>query len=155
MKILGIDPGAKGALAFFDVNAGILDVIDTPAVQVKRGQKLKLEISPQMTASVIAARKPSVAVMERTGAMPGQGVSSMYQFGRSCGMLEGILAALQIPVTYVSPATWQKDVNARAGKDGNRARAAELYPAYAAEFARKKDDGRADAALMAWWMATR
>jgi len=155
MKILAIDPGAKGALAFFDIEAGVLDVVDTPSVQVKRGQKLKLEISPQMTASVISARKPTMAVMEKTGAMPGQGVSSMYQFGRSCGMLEGILAALQIPVTYVSPATWQKDVNARGGKDGNRARAAELFPAYAAEFSRKKDDGRADAALMAFWAATR
>lgn len=154
MKILAIDPGAKGALAFFDIEAGILDVVDTPSVQVKRGQKLKLEISPQMTAAVIAARKPTVAVMEKTGAMPGQGVSSMYQFGRSCGMLEGILAALQIPITYVSPVTWQKDVNARGGKDGNRARAAELFPAAAAEFSRKKDDGRADAALMAFWMAS-
>jgi len=155
MKILAIDPGAKGALAFFDMEAGILDVVDTPSVQVKRGQKLKLEISPYMTAAIIAARKPTCAVMEKVGAMPGQGVSSMYQFGRSCGMMEGILAALQIPVTYVSPATWQKDVNARGGKDGNRARAAELFPAYAAEFSRKKDDGRADAALMAFWMATR
>ena len=153
--ILAIDPGAKGALAFFDVRACTLDVIDIPTVQVKRGQKLKLEISPQMTAALISARKPLVAVMEKTGAMPGQGVSSMYQFGRSVGMLEGILAALQIPVSYVSPQVWQKDVGSRDGKDGNRARAAELYPAYAGEFARKKDDGRADAALMAWWMATR
>lgn len=153
--ILAIDPGAKGALAFFDVRACTLEVIDIPTVQVKRGQKLKLEISPQMTAAIISARKPLVAVMEKTGAMPGQGVSSMYQFGRSVGMLEGILAALQIPVSYVSPQVWQKDVGSRDGKDGNRARAAELYPAYAGEFARKKDDGRADAALMAWWMASR
>ena len=155
MKILAIDPGAKGALAFFDMEAGILDVVDTPAVQVKRGQKLKLEISPYMAAALISIRKPTVAVMEKTGAMPGQGVSSMYQFGRSVGMIEGILAALQIPVTYVSPQVWQKDVGSRDGKDGNRARAAELFPAYAAEFSRKKDDGRADAALMAFWMATR
>ena len=83
MKILAIDPGAKGALAFFDMEAGILDVVDTPSVQVKRGQKLKLEISPYMTAAIIAARKPTCAVMEKVGAMPGQGVSSMYQFGRS------------------------------------------------------------------------
>jgi len=153
--ILAIDPGAKGALAFFDVRACTLEVIDIPTVQVKRGQKLKLEMSPQMTAAIISARKPMVAVMEKTGAMPGQGVSSMYQFGRSVGMLEGILAALQIPVSYVSPQVWQKDVGSRDGKDGNRARAAELYPAYAGEFAHKKDDGRADAALMAWWMASR
>lgn len=153
--ILAIDPGAKGALAFFDVRACTLEVLDIPTVQVKRGQKLKLEISPQMAAALISARKPMVAVMEKTGAMPGQGVSSMYQFGRSVGMLEGILAALQIPVSYVSPQVWQKDVGSRDGKDGNRARAAELYPAYAELFSRKRDDGRADSALMAWWMASR
>lgn len=153
--ILAIDPGARGAFAFFDVRACTLEVIDIPTVQVKRGQKLKLEISPQMASSIIAARKPMVAVLEKTGAMPGQGVSSMYQFGRSVGMIEGILAALQIPVSYVSPVVWQKDVGSRDGKDGNRARAAELYPAYASEFAKKRDDGKADAALMAWWMASR
>jgi crossover junction endodeoxyribonuclease RuvC len=70
-------------------------------------------------------------------------------------MLEGCLAALEIPVTYISPQGWQKAVNARSGKDGNRQRAAEVFPAYAHMFSRKKDDGRADAALMAWWGATR
>ena len=87
--------------------------------------------------------------------MPGQGVSSMFQFGRGVGMYEGVLAALQVPITYVTPQAWQKAVSAREGKDAGRARAAELFPAYAQMFARKKDDGRADAALMAYWGATR
>lgn len=153
--ILAIDPGASGALAFFNVAAGTLDIIDTPTVEVKRGAKAKHEISPQMLAALIAARGPTSAVVERVGAMPGQGSSSMFQFGRSVGMVEGVLAALHIPTEYVAPLTWQRAVRARDGKDGNRQRAAEIFPAYAHLFARKKDDGRADAALMAFWRASK
>jgi len=153
--ILAIDPGAKGALAFFRPEQGTLELIDTPTVEVKRGQKLKTEISPQMLAAIIRARNPSIAILEIVGAMPGQGVSSMFQFGRGVGMLEGILSALDVPVTYISPQGWQKAVGVRGGKDGSRACAAARFPAYAHMFARKKDDGRADAALMAWWGAQR
>jgi crossover junction endodeoxyribonuclease RuvC len=96
---------------------------------------------------------PSDIVLEIVGAMPGQGVSSMFQFGRGVGMVEGVIAALGLPITYVAPRAWQKAVGARGGKDGNRLRAVELFPAYASLFARKKDDGRADAALMAFWRA--
>ena len=152
--ILAIDPGAKGALAFFDVEKGSLVIVDMPTVQVKRGNKDKVEISPQMVAAEIKARLPRIAILERVGAMPGQGVSSMFQFGRGVGMLEGVLSALQIPVTYITPQAWQKVVGVRGGKDANRARAAELFPSSADCFKRAKDDGRADAALMAWWAAT-
>ena len=153
--LLAIDCGASGALAFFDPDAGTLDVIDMPTVEVKRGAKMKNEISPQMVAALIRARNPTSATVEKVGAMPGQGTSSMFQFGRGVGVIEGVLAALQIPTSYVAPQTWQKAVQSRDGKDGARARAAELFPAYAQMFARKKDDGRADAALIAWWSATR
>jgi crossover junction endodeoxyribonuclease RuvC len=151
--ILAIDPGAKGALAFFNPATGALELVDTPTVEVKRGAKNKVEISAQMLAGIIRARSPSEAVVERVGAFPGQGVSSVFAFGKAAGLLDGILAALEIPVTYVAPQKWQRDVGARAGKDGNRQRAAELFPAYAQSFARAKDDGRADAALMSWWRA--
>lgn len=151
--ILAIDPGASGALAFFSPESGTLDIIDTPVVEVKRANKLKREVSPQMLAALIKARLPDEVVLERVGAMPGQGVSSMFQFGRGVGMLEGVIACLALPITYVAPIVWQRAVNARGGKDANRQRAAELFPAYAQMFARKKDDGRADAALMAWWKA--
>jgi crossover junction endodeoxyribonuclease RuvC len=153
--ILAIDPGATGALAFFDPAAGTLEVVDMPTVTVKRGAKLKNEISPQMLAAIVSARNPAMAVLEKVGAMPGQGVSSMFQFGRGVGIVEGVLAALHVPTDYVTPQAWQKALNARSGKDGNRQRAAELFPAYAHLFARKKDDGRADAALMAYWRATK
>jgi len=152
--ILAIDPGAKGALAFFDPVAGTLDIVDMPTVQVTRNAKNKVEISPQMLAAVVGARSPSVAVVEKVGAMPGQGTSSMFQFGRGVGMIEGVLAALHIPTVYISPVGWKNAVGVRGGKDGGRAKAAELFPAYASSFGRAKDDGRADAALMAWWRAS-
>ena len=154
MLILAIDPGAKGALAFYSPTAGTLEIVDTPTVEVKRGAKMKNEISAQMLAAIVRARKPTEAVVERVGAFPGQGVSSVFAFGKAAGLLDGVLAALEIPVTYVAPQKWQRDVGTREGKDGNRQRASELFPAYASTFARAKDDGRADAALMAWWRAS-
>ena len=153
--ICACDPGASGALAFLDLGVGKLEIIDMPTVEVKRNNKNKREISPQMLASLIAARSPTIAIIERVGARPGEASSFAFQFGRGVGMIEGVLAALQIPTEYVTPQAWQKAVGARDGKDGNRQRAAELFPAYAGLFARKKDDGRADAALMAYWKASR
>lgn len=151
--ILGIDPGASGGLAFFNIERGLLDVFDMPIVEVKRGNRNKKEVSPQMLQAIIGARRVHAAYLEKVGAMPGQGVSSMFQFGRSVGMIEGVLATLLIPTSYVTPQKWQKEVGARGGKDASRARAAELFPAYAANFQRKKDDGRADAALIAFYGA--
>lgn len=153
--ILAIDPGASGALCFFNTTEGMLDVLDMPTVEVKRGNKDKREISPAMLAMLIEMHQVDLVVLERVGAMPGQGVSSTYQFGRGVGMVEGVVAAKRLPLQYVTPQRWQRDLNVRDGKDGNRQRAAELFPAYAHLFARKKDDGRADAALMAYWGATR
>lgn len=153
MTILGIDPGASGGIAFFSMQRGLLSIFDMPTVEVKRGGKNKREVSAAMLNAIIGARDIDVAFVEKVGAMPGQGVSSMFQFGRSVGMIEGVLAALEIPTNYVTPQLWQKAVGARGGKDASRARAAELFPAYAANFTRKKDDGRADAALIAWYGA--
>jgi crossover junction endodeoxyribonuclease RuvC len=153
MTILGIDPGASGGIAFFSMQRGLLSIFDMPTVEVKRGGKNKREVSAAMLNAIIGARDIDAAFVEKVGAMPGQGVSSMFQFGRSVGMIEGVLAALEIPTNYVTPQGWQKAVGARGGKDASRARAAELFPAYAANFSRKKDDGRADAALIAWYGA--
>jgi len=78
-------------------------------------------------------------------------VTSVFSFGRSFGMIEGILATLQIATTFVPPATWTKGVGRSPGKDASRARAMELFPAHQLMFSRVKDDGRADAALIAYW----
>lgn len=157
--VIGIDPGASGAIAFFDPEAGTLAVEDMPVVEIMRGGKTKREVSPHLVAFLFETRarveKIGGVVLEKVGAMPGQGTSSMFAFGRSVGMIEGVVAGLQLPLTHVTPQAWQKAAGVRDGKDGSRARAVELFPAYASLFARKKDDGRADAALIAWWGATR
>jgi crossover junction endodeoxyribonuclease RuvC len=149
--ILGIDPGAGGALAFCNFEKGLLDIVDMPTVQVKRMTSIKNEISPAMLAAIINVRRPDVAWLERVGAMPGNGGSSMFQFGRGVGMIEGALAALEIPVHYITPAKWQRGVQQRQGKGGGRERASQLFPVYASMFLRAKDDGRSDAALIAYY----
>ena len=155
MIFIGIDPGLNGAIAFFNLAKGHLSVVDMPVVEVLRGGKKKREVSAQMLAQVIRlAERPCTAVFERVNAMPGQGVTSVFSFGRSSGIVEGVLAALAIPAHIITPQVWQKAASVRGGKDGSRQRATELFPAYAGLFARKKDDGRADAACMAWYAAT-
>ena len=104
-----------------------------------------------MLADIMRAAKPDHAYLELVGAMPGQGVSSMFNFGVTYGAIRGVLAALQIPMSVVTPVKWQRDLSVAKGKEGNRARAAELFPEFAYLFARVKDDGRADAALLAYW----
>ena len=152
---IGIDPGASGAISFFNPSLGELRIMDMPIVEVSRGNKTKKEISPAILVSMIRAelsdQSKYIVTLEKVGAMPGQGVSSMFQFGRGVGMIEGVCAGLQLPISYVTPQAWQKAVGMRAGKDGARERAMQLFPAYAHLFARKKDDGRADAALISYW----
>jgi len=149
MIILGIDPGLSGAMAFLDTDTGIIAVEDMPTVEVKRNNKLKREVSPQLVAAIIIKRHVGAAYLEKVNAMAGQGVSSVFSFGRSAGIMEGVLAAFDIPTTLVTPQAWQKAMNVRDGKDGSRERAMQLFPASAELFQRKKDDGRSDAALIA------
>jgi crossover junction endodeoxyribonuclease RuvC len=149
MHILGVDPGAGGALVLLDTESNILDVIDMPTVEIKRGQRMVNQVSAQLTAELLRKYKIDHAVLEKVHAMPGQGVSSMFAFGRASGVIEGVLSGLAIPTTLIPPQEWQKAMRVIGGKDGARHRAMELWPNQAPLFARKKDDGRADAALIA------
>lgn len=149
MIVLGIDPGLSGALAFYDTVSEALVVMDMPTVEVTRNGKSKREVSPALVADMVAGKGVEKAFMERVSAMPGQGVSSMFSFGRSSGVVEGVLAAYEIPTTLVTPQAWMKAMGVRAGKDGSRERAMQLFPQYSMTFSRKKDDGRSDAALIA------
>jgi len=151
--ILGIDPGASGALAFFDFEKGELTIFDMPVATVERNGKTKKEVSPAMLAMLCRGIEVRRAIVERVNAMPGQGVTSMFAFGRSFGIVEGVLGGLNIPTSYVTPQAWRKAMQVREGKDGSRQRAAELFPKYADQFALKKHDGRAEAALIAYYGA--
>lgn len=149
MRILGVDPGASGALVVLNTANDKLTVYDMPTVEIKRGTRMVKQVSPQMIVDILLPHQISYVFCERVGAMPGQGVSSMFAFGRAAGVVEGVMAGLALPFTLITPQEWQKAMRVVGGKDGSRQRAAQLWPAQAGEFARKKDDGRADAALIA------
>ena len=155
--VIGIDPGINGAISVFSWETHTLfEVIDMPTLEVDSGKTKKRHISAVGLRDILVCYLDSHVVIEKVGAMPGQGVTSMFNFGRSAGIIEGVVAALQIPHTYVAPATWTKAVGRAAGKDASRMRAMELFPAAkAALFKRAKDDGRADAALIAYWYLTK
>ena len=153
--ILGIDPGMSGALAWLDLEQGALSIADMPSLVVERNGKAKRELSAAMLVAMLQGRRPARAFVERVGAMPGQGLSSTWSFAFAVGQIVGVLSALEIETHWVAPQIWQKAAGVRGGKQAGRLRAGELFPAHAGEFARAKDDGRADAACIAWYGATR
>ena len=147
-RVIGIDPGASGAIALL-VSGVLVSVHDMPTVTVERNKAQKRQVCPAGLSLLMQQLSPHKAIVEKVGARPGQGVSSMFSFGRSVGIIEGVLAAKQIPVTFTTPQAWQKQSGAAKGKDGSRQRVMELFPSQAHLFARVKDDGRADAVLIA------
>jgi crossover junction endodeoxyribonuclease RuvC len=151
MRHIGIDPGLSGAIAVLTDDT--LQIHDMPVMTVDRNGKAKRQVSANELAELLNlyAGKDCHVYVERVSAMAGQGVTSVFSFGRSFGMIEGILAALKMPVTFVAPATWTRAIGRSPGKDASRARAMELFPNYEYFFKRVKDDGRADAALIAHW----
>lgn len=148
--VIGIDPGISGAIAIYD--GGHLSVHDMPVVSVVKNRSTRNRVEASLVANVLRkwSSVPNIsAFIELVNAMPKQGVSSVFSFGRGAGILEGVLAGLEIPFTLVTPQRWQKHQGVAKGKDAARARAAALFPKDAALFNRKKDDGRADASLIA------
>lgn len=154
MLILGIDPGAGGALAFLDTVTGELRLQDMPGAIVTRGGRNKNEPAPHALAAMIAIEGPDAVWLEKVGSMPKDSNVAAFSFGRSVGNVEGVIAALGIPISYAVPQVWQRFVRAREGKEGNCVRACELFPRAAAQFRGPRGgwrDGRADAALIAWY----
>jgi len=154
--VIGIDPGINGAISVFR-DGKLESVVDMPTVEIASGKTIKRHISAATLRNILELDmyQFSHVVIEKVGAMPGQGVTSMFNFGRSAGIIEGVVAGLKMSSTYVTPATWTKAVGRAAGKDASRMRAMELFPSKADLFKRAKDDGRADAALIAYWYITK
>ncbi|MFH1499883.1 MAG: hypothetical protein ABII82_18890 [Verrucomicrobiota bacterium] len=149
VTVMGIDPGLSGAVARFVADE--LVVLDMPTVEIKRGGRKKRDIDIRQLYDIIAVpwAVPQHVYLEKAGAMPGQGVSSMFAYGKGYGVILGLLTALGIPYTEVPPATWKRALRVPAGKDGARARASQLMPTAAHQWPLKKHDGRAEAALLA------
>jgi crossover junction endodeoxyribonuclease RuvC len=145
---MGIDPGLSGAIALLH-DDGRLEVFDMPVGELKVGGKTKRRIIPELLADIIAPCNGSVCALEKVSAMPGQGVSSVFNFGSSWGMARGMLAVAQIEVIDAHPATWKKHFRLGSGKDASRHKVCSMFPKQAGLFARVKDDGRAEAVLLA------
>ncbi len=149
MIIIGIDPGLDGAVAI-KVHGVLWIVEDCPTVEVKVGRSKKRRPDPALCANLLRpfAKVYVHAFLEQVSAMKGQGVSSMFSFGTGYGIWQGVLAALQIPMTFVTPQRWQKVMlpgKAKGDKQAGRKRALELFPFLAGELKLKKHDGRGDA----------
>lgn len=143
--IIGVDPGQSGAFAALDQQGNLHDTWDMPMVDKRINGALIADILVQL--QVVA----DVLICEDVHAMPGQGVTSMFTFGRGLGVVEGVALGAGIPVRWVSPAKWKRALGLSADKGASRRRAIELWPAQSSMFARVKDDGRAEAALIAYW----
>ena len=150
IRVIGIDPGNGGAIALI-VDGRLEQVVDMPVVEIQRGKTMKRQVSAQALVGIIKEMNPTHAAVEKVASMPNQGVSSMFAFGRSAGVIEGVLAALGVPVTYVQPAVWARTMNKGYGKDASRHRAMELHPDKQELFKLVKHDGRAEAVLIAMW----
>lgn len=152
---IGVDPGLDGAIAVIDKDGGLVQIYDMPTVEVKVGKSMKRKVAPAAIADELKLYVNDgrcVAICESVAARPGQGVTSMFGFGRSLGVIEGVLAGMGIPYELVPPPTWVKHMRVAPGKGGSRQRAMEIWPSMAGEFKRVKDDGRADAALIALYL---
>ncbi len=153
--ILGVDPGLSGACALYCTESkGLVEVFDMPTIAAGTGSKRVLDESTLAWRIDAFANRIKHAFVERVGAMPGQGVTSMFSFGTSYGIVRGIIAANFIPITLVTPQTWKKALGVPKEKDGARGRASQLMPTSSPQWARAKDDGRAEAALISLYGAT-
>jgi len=153
MLVIGIDPGISGSICFFQ-DGKIIDVVEMPTMT--EGKKNKKQVNGSQVFNEILKKikkldkKDIKVIIEQVSAMPGQGVTSMFNFGQSFGILKGICSAMQLPMYFVRPAKWKKYFNLiNSEKDASRTRAIEIFPYFSGELSRKKDSNKADAILIA------
>ena len=153
MLIIGIDPGISGSICFFE-DGKIIEVIEMPTMT--EGKKNKKQVNGSQIYNEISQRVNKVersdvrVVVEQVSAMPGQGVTSMFNFGQSFGILKGICSAMQLSLYFVRPAKWKKYFNLiNSEKDASRTRAIEIFPYFSSQLSKKKDSNKADAILIA------
>lgn len=158
--VIGVDPGATGAIATIGGPFDDLNVYDMPTLTVKHGKTDRTMVNPRLLGDllreIIEPAGTVFAVIEKVHSMPRDSSVSAFSFGRATGYVEMAIAMLGVPHVHVTPQEWQRGVRKGKGKDASVARALELYPAAAAvHLARKKDHNRADAILIAHWGLTR
>jgi len=151
MIIIGIDPGLSGGIAVLD-NYKVLDLFDMPVMA--DGKKNKKQLNSALLAKLIkesiSNTSESAVIVEQVNAMPGQGVTSMFNFGQTFGAIKGICATLELPIFFVRPSKWKKHFELiNSSKDASRTKAIEMYPHLAEKLSKKKDVNKSDAILIA------
>ena len=151
MKIIGIDPGLSGAIAVLENNK-VLNIFDMPVMP--EGKKNKRQLNSAQLVKLlkdnIAKNEEISVVVEQVNAMPGQGVTSMFNFGQTFGAIKGICAAIGLPIFFVRPAKWKKHFELiNSSKDASRTKVIEMYPSLAEKLSKKKDVNKSDAILIA------
>ena len=153
MLIIGIDPGISGAICFFE-NGQVKEIINMPVMA--DGKKNKRQINGPQTYNEILKRinnypkKDIIVVIEQVSAMPGQGVTSMFNFGQSFGVIKGICSAMQLSTYFIRPVKWKKYFGLiKSEKDASRTKAIEIFPYISPNLSKKKDANKADAILIA------
>ena len=151
MLIIGIDPGISGSICFFE-DGKILEVIEMPVMTEGKKNKKQVngaQIYNEFLKKINGKDDEIRVVIEQVSAMPGQGVTSMFNFGQSFGILKGICSAMQLPMFFVRPAKWKKYFNLiNSQKDASRTRAIEIFPYFSTKLSKKKDSNKADAILI-------
>ena len=134
MLIIGIDPGISGSICFFE-DGKIIDVIEMPTMT--DGKKNKRQVNGSQIYNEILKRINKIekqnirVIIEQVSAMPGQGVTSMFNFGQSFGILKGICSAMQLPMYFIRPAKWKKYFSLiNSEKDASRTKVIEMYPSF-------------------------
>ena len=151
MRVIGIDPGLSGAIAILEDNK-VLQIFDMPVMA--EGKKNKRQLNSAQLANIIKENtqgsEEKAVVVEQVNAMPGQGVTSMFNFGQTFGAIKGICAALNLPIFFVRPTKWTKHFELiNSSKDSSRTKAIEMYPSLSNQLSKKKDVNKSDAILIA------
>ena len=151
MRIIGIDPGLSGGIAILD-DLKIFDIYDMPIMS--EGKKNKNQLNSAQLVNIIKkniiSNGDTFLIVEQVSAMPGQGVTSMFNFGQTFGSIKGICAALNLPIFFVRPAKWKKHFDLiNSSKDASRTKVIEMYPSISPRLSKKKDVNKADAILIA------
>ena len=151
MKIIGIDPGLSGAIAILE-NKKVLKIFDMPVMS--EGKKNKRQLNSAQLVNIVRENinnnEEIAVVVEQVNAMPGQGVTSMFNFGQTFGAIKGVCAAMGLPIFFVRPSKWKKHYELiNASKDSSRTKAIEMYPSLSNQLTKKKDVNKSDAILIA------
>jgi crossover junction endodeoxyribonuclease RuvC len=150
-RVLGIDIGSQGAIALLTPSGDLLEVVDMPVL--RDGPKGRPNVNAALLAEIVVKMQAAMAFVEFVGARPGEGAVGAFAFGRSRGVIEGVCGAAGVPLSFLTPSHWKRLVGIPPGKEGAkdaaRSGAIRRWPGHAATFARVKDDGRAEAALIA------